>query len=282
MRVVVLFLVSSLSWVSCSTKEGLNAGSYGLFEKTPAWDLAKAVGDKDEEAIRRLVAQNPQLINYQEGKYGNTLLMLTILNRQMEAFSILLSLKADINIHNTSTGASALILAAKYQADNTEFVEALLKNGANVNDIEVGKRRESNGTRLTPLIAAVTGSLDFVELLVENGADINYQNEFKQSALSQAVLLGKRQIALYLLKHGADYTQPIFNRPEENRDIFLIEVLREDFVDLDSEDHIQKMEIVKFLGTKNIDYWSTPIPEYIKKKAQEEYPSNWEEYLKKY
>ena len=48
------------------------------FENTKAWELAKAVQDEDVTNIERLVAENPKIINYQEPKYGNTLLMLTI------------------------------------------------------------------------------------------------------------------------------------------------------------------------------------------------------------
>lgn len=278
----ILVLVIFLHCFSCSTEEELNAGSYQLFKKTAAWDLARAVRDEDDRAVREILTKDRKLIDFQEEKYGNTLLMLTVLNKQIKPFITLLSMNADINIHNTHNGASALILAARFQADDTKFVEALIERGANVNDIEVGPRRKSNGTRLTPLIAAVGGSLIFVELLVKKGANVNYQNEYGQSALTDAVLIKNREVVLFLLRNGADYMQPIFKRPGEDREMFLVDVLRTDFVELDSEEHVLKMEVVAFLGTKGIDYWATPIPDHIKEKAKEKYPLSWEDYLKKY
>lgn len=197
--------------LSCSTKENLTGGDYELFKNTPAWELAKAVRDEDQKGIAALVSQHPKLINYQEPKYGNTLLMLTVMNQQKKSFLSLLDLQADISIHNSFDGSSALIMACEYRAHDLEFIETLLKRGANPSDVEIGPRAKGNSTRQTPLmVAGRSGSLEAVELLVRNGADIKYQNEYKQSALTETVMEGNCEIALYLLKQGADYQQPIF------------------------------------------------------------------------
>lgn len=275
---LVIFLM-----LACSTKEDLTGEDYQLFNNTPAWELAKAVRDEDEERIEALVSQQPKLINFQEPKYGSTLLMLTIRNQQKKPFFTLLNLNADVSIHDSYDGSSALIEACDFEEYDIEFIEALLKKGANPNDVEVGPRGKGNSTRHTPLIvASMSGRLDFVELLVSHGADINYQNEFKQSALTEATLQENYEIVIYLLKNGADYTRPIFFRPEANKDMFLVDVLREDFFELDSRQHKFKMEIVDFLSSKGVDYRSTPIPNYIKEKAKIAYPQSWSEYLDRY
>jgi ankyrin repeat protein len=245
--------------------------------------LAKAVQDGDKGKIDQLVAKEPALINYQDPKYGSTLLMLTIMSQQMKSFGILLDNKADVNIHDTFSGTSALIEACSDEEYDTKYAEILLERGANVNDVETGPRKEGNSTRFTPLMAACRdGRRDLADLLIKKGANVNYQNEYKQTALSEAVMVYKYNTALYLLEHGADYKQPIFYRPEENRQMYLVDMLREYFVDLDTGDHKYKMKAVEFLKGKGIDYKSTPIPEFIKKKAQEEYPKSWQEYLEKY
>lgn len=299
MRIAGIYILVCCLFVSCTNidrekpvdKSALTGGDYRLFQGTPAWELAKAVEDVDIRKINEIATKEPKLINYQEQKYGNTLLMLSIMNQQLKSFKALLANNANVNIHNTYDGTSALIEACSFKQYDIEFVEMLLQKKANVNDVEVGKRRQGNSTRFTPLMAAArTGKLDLVKLLVENGADVNYRNEYKQSALSEGVMQNKYNVAIFLLQNGADYRQPVFYRfgdsvpynPEEDKPMYLVDVLREDFMDLDTDEYKYKMQIVDFLKSKGIDYRGTPIPEYIKKKAQENYPNSWQEYLEKY
>ena len=291
----MLLSCSNMNREKTVNKAGLTGRDYRLFQNTPAWELAKAVQDEDVKKITEIVVQEPNLINYQEPKFGSTLLMLTVMNQQLKPFQTLLEREADVNIHDTYDGTSAIIEAVKLRDYDIQFAEMLIEKGANVNDVETGERRKGNGTRNTPLISAVgSGKMEFVELLVKNGADINYQNEFGQSAFSKSVMLRKYEISFYLLQNEANYTKPIFYRPDysipsENRDpndkgkpIYLVDVLRESFLDFRLDEYKYKMKIVDFLKSKGVDYRSTPIPEYIKKRAQEEYPKTWQEHLEKY
>jgi uncharacterized protein len=294
-----LILILSCLLLSCSNinrdklvdKSNLTGRDYRLFQNTPAWELAKAVQDEDEKKINEIVGKDTNLINYQDPKYGNTLLILTIMNQQIKPFKILLANKADVNIHNTYDGTSAIIEASGSKYYEIEYVEILLQKGANVNDIEIGKRREGNSTRFTPLMAASqAGRLDIVKLLLANDAEINYKNEFNQSAFTKSIMTERYNVALYLLQNGADYKQPIFYRPgdsvpyrpEEDKPMYLVDVLREDFFDFNTDEYKYKMQIVDFLKSKGIDYRAAPIPEYIRKKAQEKYPKSWKDYIKKY
>ena len=303
MKAIILQLILSFLLFSCSyinrdklvDNKDLTGSDYRLFQNTPAWELAKAVQDEDEKIINEILAKEPNLINFQEPKYGNTLLKLTIMNQQLNPFKVLLKNKADITIHNTYDGTSALIEACSFKQYDIEFIKILLQNGANVNDVETGDRRKGNSTRFTPLIAASkAGKLDFVELLLKNGAEINYQNEYGQSALSECIMVEKYKMAHFLLLKGADYKQPVFYRPdfsvpsnqqdsqEKEKPMYLLDILREDFFEFDTDKYNYKMQIVKFLKSKGINYRATPIPEYIQKKAQEKYPKTWQEYLEKY
>lgn len=272
-------------------KSELTYGDYRLFQNTPAWDLAKAVQDENEGEINKILSKDKKLINYQEPKYGNTLLTLTIINQQMKPFKVLLDNNAEVNIHNTYDGTSPLIQSCMFKSYDSEFAKILIERKANVNDVEVGKRREGNSTRFTPLIAASReGKLDLVQILIKNGANINYENEFHQSALSSCVMQDRYDVTIYLLKSGANYLRPIFyrpsddidNNPKEDKPIYLIDLLREDFFELDSQEYKYKMKVVEFLKSKGVDYSKAPIPDYIKKKAFENYQDSWQEYLQKY
>ena len=260
----LLFSCSDLRREKIVDKSELTGRDYRLFQNTPAWELAKAVEDENTKKIDKIVSENPEIINYQESKYGNTLLMLTIMNQQLKPFKALLKRGADVNIHNTFDGTSSLIKACSSKFYNITFVKMLIEYGADVNDVEIGERRKENGTRLTPLIAASrTGRLDLVRFLVSKGADVNYQNEFGQSALSKSVMVDEYKVAYYLLQNGADYNRPIYYRfdnsvPIEKRDpkdkgkpMYLWDVLKEDLSEFGTSEYKYKMLIIDFLKSKD-------------------------------
>ena len=272
MKVAILQLVFACLLFSCSNmcrekivdKSELTGRDYRLFQNTSAWELAKAVEDENTKKIDKIVSENPEIINYQESKYGNTLLMLTIMNQQLKPFKALLKRGADVNIHSTFDGTSSLIKACSSKFYNITFVKMLIEYGADVNDVETGERRKENGTRLTPLIAASrTGRLDLVRFLVSKGADVNYQNEFGQSALSESVMVDEYKVAYYLLQNGADYNRPIYYRfdnsvPIEKRDpkdkgkpMYLWDVLKEDLSEFGTSEYKYKMRIIDFLKSKD-------------------------------
>lgn len=290
---IVGFLFSCNNRETIVDKSGLLGSDYRLFQNTPAWELTKAVEDENENKINELINKDKKLIDYQEPIFGSTLLMLTIKNQQYKPFEILLKNGSNTKIHDTYEGSSALIDACSSKYYDVKFAKLLLEYGANVNDVQVDIEKEGK-TRTPLMVASKTGKLDLVKLLVEKGAVLNYQNEHKQSALSEAVFQSEYNVVLYLLQSGADYKQPIFYRPDysipaekqdpkdKGKPMYLVDVLREAFIDFDLDEYKYKMQIVDFLKSKGIDYRATPIPEYIKKKAQENYPDSWQEYLDKY
>jgi len=268
-------------------KKNLRGYDYRLFQRTPAWELAKAVQDEDKKKIEGIVSKDPELLNYQEPVYGSTLLMLTMWNQQMKPFKILLEHKADMSIHNTFDGSSALIEACSLNVYDDRFAEMLIEKGANVNDVQTDI--ENKGITRTPLMLAAgqRGDLGLVKLLVSRGANINYRNKSGGAALDECVIRKNYDIALFLLQNGADYTQPIYPKDSVNYNppadpIYLVDELRRDVFDLGSEKYKYKMQIVDFLKSKGVDYRATPIPEEIKTEIQYRYPHSWQEYLKKY
>lgn len=284
-----LMVIFSILFNSCSNreqlvdKEHLTGDDYRIFQNTPAWELAKAVQDENETKINNIILIENKLKDYQDPIYGNTLLILTVKNQQYKPFETLLRNGVDVNVHNSFDGTSAIIEACSYRGYNIKFIKELVKNGANVNDVEVGTRRTGNTTRYSPLIAASkAGKIEFVDFLVKNGANVNYQNEYKQTALSEATIQEKLNVVIYLLNSGADYKTPIFYNSDDKREVYLVDELRKETFDLNSEQYKSKMEIVAFLLQKGIDYKKAPIPEYIERRIKNKYPNNWQEYLDRY
>ena len=143
MKAMIILLVFSCLLFSCSNNSReksvdsseLSNIDYRLFQNTPAWELAKAVQEEDMDKFDKIISENPQIINYQESKYGNTLLMLTIINQQLKPFKALLKKGAAVNTHNTFDGTSPLIEACSSKYYNIIFTKILIEYGANINDI---------------------------------------------------------------------------------------------------------------------------------------------------
>lgn len=279
-KIYLLTLLTIL--ISCKNNDNQNntkkGNDFDLFANTEVYKLAKAVERQDCSEINSLLEKGLD-INYQEGKFGQTLLILSVKNGLNVSVECLLKNKADVNIHDRYDGSSAIIEASKISKNFEEditILKMLLEYGANPNDIELGKRRDNNLSRNTPLIVSSKCCLKKVELLIQAGANINYVNEFNQSALYSALngYEDKALIVKYLLNNGADYNM-VFKKDINGKDINILTKLRKWTYKLDSENYKIKMEIVQFLKKNGLNYRETEIP----KKYFSKYSSD---YLEKY
>jgi ankyrin repeat protein len=137
-------------------------------------------------------------INAKELHEGYTPLMIASSSEQSEMVDALLKNGADVNM-KSNIGWTALMLAV--DKGYVEIVNALLKNGANVN------ATENEGWTALMLIAysdQISNSLKIVNTLLKNGANPNLQT-FKKgyTALILAIVKGKKSIVESLLKFKA-------------------------------------------------------------------------------
>jgi ankyrin repeat protein len=289
MKILLLFFLLFLT-SSCNDREKIVDKSkllgydYRLFQDTPAWNLAKAV--EDEATVKIIAEVKKKGVNpdFQEPKFGNTLLMMAIQNGDYESVKTLLELGADPNKVDKYRGASAMIDAAK--AESPKYLNLLLKYNGDPNAIETAPTRQGDNSRKTALVSSMSylddSSLKKVKLLVEAGADINYYNEGHTNLpLSNAIKFDKMDVALYLLKKGADYKRFMY-KMSDGQEVYILEALRYNLYDLNSEKYKTKMEIVYFLKERGLDYWKEPIPERVQKEIKEKYPNDWQNYIKRY
>ncbi|MBD1810910.1 ankyrin repeat domain-containing protein [Microcoleus vaginatus DQ-U2] len=139
---------------------------------------------------------------------------------------ILLAAGAKINIKedNARNGKSTALLHKAAEIGFKEWVQHLIKDGANVAILDSEKRtplhyattkevaallmldvnaRDKSGN--TPLHLAVDrGSQDIAELLIANGARVNVRNENGQTPLYRAIAIGHNEIAALLINNGTD------------------------------------------------------------------------------
>ncbi len=286
---VLFWLTSCFNQEKPVDKSKLMGNDYRLFQSTPAWTLAKAVEAGDVKKIKEEILQKKVSVDYQESRFGQTLLMLAIFNNEYDSAKTLLDLGANPNQHDTFKGETAVIKASSN--DDPKYLKLLLDYKGDPNSIEnvfSGPKKRINSERnsaLTACISAVYNKNDIekVKLLVEAGANINYTKKgIIQTVFAEALMLGKMDVALYLIEKGADYTKPITPTVIEGEDVTVLLILRKSIIDLDSEQYKKKMELVSFLKSKGLDYDKEPIPEGTIEYMKNMYPENWKEYVKRY
>ena len=280
---VLMFLTSCSNADRIVDKNRLRPGDYRLFQGTPVWTLAKSAYNGDMAAVKKILAENPDLANVQDSVYGNTMLMLAIINQDYDLFRLLIDNGAEINYHNKYGGVSPLIEACSYRDNNPIFVKELIGKGASVNDTT----HNLPMSQASPLMAAAKcGNISIARYLLEHGADINYKNNIGTTVLGESILTRKYDVALVLLNNGADYLSPIYNGLDKYGKCTvptrLQTVLRNAMVEIPTSEYFQKRKIIKFLKTRGIDYDTVPIPDYVVERAKENYPLLWKVYLKLY
>jgi len=134
----------------------------------------------------------------QEGKFSDSIsdaLISAGANGKTEMVQFLIKNGADVNFVDVS-GFTPLALAST----NADIARILLENGAEVNKIN----QLSNGGDGTALIIAAEGNYEVVKILLKNGADVNYVCKDNMTALTTALQNNQSDIACLLLKAGAN------------------------------------------------------------------------------
>lgn len=257
-RILLLFSLFLLA-TSCNKidrdkkvdKNKILAGDYRLFQDTPAWELAKAVQDNDIDKIDEEIKKNPEVLNYQEKIFGNTLLHLSIYNNSYKGFKELLTLGANPNIADSMQCSSPLIIACASFDNTTKYAEELIKHKADVNYIECSTGKNEQKMYRTPLITASgRNHLDIVKLLIDNGAKVNYNDGSQAgSALGSAALASNYDIVLYLLQQGADCSKVLYEKggAVNPKDIYMKNWI-EDEADHSAKEYSEIKELLKKKG----------------------------------
>lgn len=81
------------------TDKNLLGNGIRLYEHTKAWELAKTV---EAQKTTRLSSNDTSLVNFQEGKFGMTLLNLAVYNNKFESAKSLLELGANLTTFDFS------------------------------------------------------------------------------------------------------------------------------------------------------------------------------------
>lgn len=292
----LLIIIILLSCSCCNNidKSKLRAMDYRLFVGTEAERLAMAVANGDVESIKEEVQNNHVPVDIKNEEYGTTLLMMATFYNNLESAKCLLELGADPNLCSDTTktwGDNSVLIASRWNDLSPEMLSLLLSHGGDPNSqakgiqyINVGKYAPMRDFALQK---ASAGSFEKVKILLQAGADINKINEYSDmTAIRSAIIHDQMDILLYLLENGADYTKKFirgdYGEVTTYYECDILDYLREQSYYLDSEEYKQKMEVVKFLASKGLDYSKAPIPDWIVERIKKAYPNDWKEYLERY
>lgn len=273
-----------------------------IYKNTPAWKLALAVKSQNTKSIEKIAKKEPQLLNYQDPKYGATLLLWAVGMEKYKSVEALLKCEADPNIALTFDGETPLFTAAGYSwvdraaKKDPKYVKLLLRYGADPNINYIGFNidgvESTNETGASPLMNSIGCGIEKTKAFVEAGADINYKTPLGTTAAIDALRTGGNrtleylQYAHYLIVEKkakvSDYYYGRYSFTDPTRKFYPVDILRNWIYPLDSKEHKIKMEIVEEFARQGVDYWETKIPESTLEHIKKRYPDTWEEYIKKY
>ncbi|HEU5365185.1 MAG TPA: ankyrin repeat domain-containing protein [Hanamia sp.] len=185
---------------SCSTSNYMPGFDFKLFKNTPVSQLATAVAKEDTEQMETILKDTSIKVDYHEPKFGNTLLMLAVVNNKQKSVKKLLEVGANPKEKDYYDNATSLIYACEYHLNNcdTSILKMLIEQRANVNVIQNIDRVEDNCAhsfvKTTPLmIAAKTGCLNIIQTLLNSGAAINAYTYYEgYGTLSKAITLSEQ------------------------------------------------------------------------------------------
>lgn len=195
--------------------ENVRPSDYRLFRDTPCGTLAKAVDRQDTVLIGHILQVYPTWANYKEGKYDQCVLFQAVKNGKLKSAEALLKNGADPNIvaaerrcnppHPTT---AICYMSESYGATDDECIEVirlLVEYGADVDS----RNCNYNGTKWNAGTTALNfnagyGRLKTVKFLLENGADPNIRGNNGLVPLEHSLIHHHYDIAMELLKHGAN------------------------------------------------------------------------------
>lgn len=269
--IVLVILVFSCS---LSKKNIITPTTRSVFKNTSLWKVSKVLLEQNEEDLSLFFEQNPELIDFQEPRFKQTILEWLVQRNLLSSAELLLKMDADPNIQSRD-GTYSTIHAA--ELESTTMLKLLLKHGASPDSVAIPKPVDAFQKLRTPLIVAATNSLKHVKILVEAGANINYtETKFgMQNALVAAFKSRKMDVINYLIMEKKIDIDLIKHVDFRGDSVEVRTYMRDLAFPLDSEDYKKKMELVNYFLVRKINYWEYPVP-------RELYHNFSSEYLKQY
>jgi hypothetical protein len=263
---LLLILMLALSFDACESQisHQYSPGfDFQLFRHTPVSDLADAVEGDDPARVRAAVHTEKTNLDFQDEKFGNSLLTLAVFNHKVLAAKVLLDSGANPNLRSAKYGLTPILAACEYgivwDKPRLELLGYLITHGGNVNDFEVplaGNPGKIDTLAKTALVFLIeSGNVAAVKLLIDSGARLDiYPKNGPRSLAFHAAIVPRLDILRYLLIEKSvpipDYVV-IRNEGERTEEkISLRQLLMERRDSDDPNKEKLRSEILQFLASK--------------------------------
>jgi len=235
---------------------------FALFRHTPVRELASAVEADDTARIRAAIAAAMGNIDYQEPKFGNSLLTLAVVDNKPLATKMLLEFGANPNLHSPQDDLTPFLAACEYLDYNLknwrenwrQVLALLIDHGANVNDSQTTVQHNgkySHTLTVTALEYVVRfGKVDVVELLLDKGARLDIYPKNGPSSILVLAAYNLDVLRYLLVEKGVSIPDYAVIREEgtvNEKKLSLEQLLVEDSVGENSHRREQYNEILTFL-----------------------------------
>ena len=168
----------------------------GLYVLTP---LHEDIESRDLDVAQLLISRGADINALDRG--GKSPLSKAVKFQKPDFVELLLKGGADVNIRCLYSGRTPLHEATLRHGD-LDIAQSLISHGANVNALVLDHGIYEGSSPLSTAIAAQ--SPDFVELLLKTGADVNIRNIYDWTPLHEAAGRESSDIVQLLISHGAD------------------------------------------------------------------------------
>lgn len=121
----------------------------------------------------------------------------------IKGIEILLNAEADIEARSRDGGMSILQIAIGWDSD-TEVIEMLIENGADVNGVGIS----DVGAMPPLLLALINNRLDVMEYLISRGADVHVRSSTEETLLHVAATANLFEAIEMLVHTGIDVDEP--------------------------------------------------------------------------
>lgn len=251
-------------------QDTVSAGDYRLFRDTPCEDLAKYVNRQDIDKINQILDNSPELLEYKDNKYNQTVFLYAIYDDKLKSVETLLKRGANPNqavhyIPSSFDNQSYIYCPLSSVCDKNisedkkmEYVQLLLSYGADVNTSFIKELVGDNKWHIpsTPLsIASKNGEIKLVKFLLKNGADPNYRNsDLDCPALQTALIFKNYDIAEELLKYGANPDLRFYERDTSVREELIKDINTHNSgldSDNDVSERIRLLNLIQNLDSKS-------------------------------
>lgn len=254
-RILLNFIVMVML---CSCGESYLPGfSFNLFEGTPAENLADAVEDDDYYAVLAALKSNKNIIDYQEGEFGHSLIFLAVVNGKYDAAKALLEQGANLSLKSYSDSADVITTLSNgyYTSDcDTQMLNLLLKYSPNLYTLSYTERGDSISLLSTAISSGTC--LTYISALINAGVDVNYTPDRTAdgSPVSVAILGDRLDVAYFLLvEMRAAVPEYCALRPhgDEHVPITITQMLSEQDYSNDPDKMVYKDKIIEYLKSIN-------------------------------